>query len=31
MNFMSDDDESKVKDNYGANFARLGTQVEAGL
>ena len=27
MNFMSDDDQSKVKDNYGANFARL-TQVK---
>jgi FAD/FMN-containing dehydrogenase len=23
VNFMSDDDQSKVKDNYGANFARL--------
>ena len=27
VNFMSDDDQSKVKDNYGANFARL-TQVK---
>ena len=27
VNFMSDDDESRVKDNYGANFARL-TQVK---
>jgi FAD/FMN-containing dehydrogenase len=23
VNFMSEDDQSKVKDNYGANFARL--------
>ena len=23
VNFMSDDDQSKVKDNYGANYARL--------
>ena len=27
VNFMSDDDQSKVKDNYGANYARL-TQVK---